>query len=289
MRTRIRVSVRVAVAARQWVKACLVLMFSAGCITTPKECRVTKIYRDAGNGLRLAASVEMESTQQLQYRLSSGSFFFLYLCFGKEWDILRNEALIYRRTDADAGIREERQILVEATKSPFLWMTTANMIQMQEAIFNYVMTTVDEARREVKGKVDQEVLWDGALKAYEQHAKAELGGATLDGAADEALVRTLSELPYTVAHTDLPTTEGSAVVTYTCMQVNDTGGCQITTTTVTTSGPMPFVNSGADFKIRVVRRFTSAKSGKFLGSVDDTYVLKSKKVWGDGVCQTLIK
>lgn len=289
MRTHMRVSVR---AARQWGKACLVLMFAAGCITTPKECRVTKIYRDAGDGLRLAAGVEEESAQQFRYHLSPISYFFLFyppLCFGNEWEIRRKEALVYRRADADDGIREERQILVEATESTFMWIATADMIRLQAAIYQYVMTTVDEARRDVMGKVDQEVLWEDALKACEQHAKAGLGGEATDGATDEALVRTLSQLPYSVEPTALPTTEGSTVVTYTCVQANGTGGCQITTVTVTASGSMPLINPGSNFKVRVVRRFTSAKSGKFLGSVDDTYVLKSEKVWGDGVCQTLIK
>ena len=300
MRARMRVSVRAAVTARQWAKAGLVLTLTAGCVTTPKEHRVTEIFRDAGEGLRLAVSVEKESAQQFRYHLLPLSYFLFWyppLCLCDEWKIRRKESLVYRRGDAEDVVREEREVLVEATKTIFPWMVTQEMVSRQEAIFRYVLTEVDDARRNVMGKVGQEVLWDDALKACEQHLKADLGGealgaaakAGLVGAEDEALVRSLSKLPYTVERTVLPTTEGSAVVICTHVQVNGTGECQITTTTVTVRGSMPLVDPNAIFKVRVVRRFTAAKSGKLLGTVDDTYVLQSEQVSGDGVCQTLMK
>lgn len=58
------------VRAGQWAKAGLVLTLVSGCITTPRSRQVTDLYRDAGDGLRLTASVKQESAQQFRYRLS---------------------------------------------------------------------------------------------------------------------------------------------------------------------------------------------------------------------------
>ena len=293
MRTRKRVTVQAAVAARQLAQACMILTLAAGCVTTPKERRVTTIYRDAGDGLRLAASVEQESAQQLGYRLLPLSyllFWFPPLCFGTEWEIRRKENLVYRRGDAEDVIREEREVRIEATKTFFPWLATPDLIRLQEVIFRHMIVTVNEARRNAAGTVAQEVLCEDVLRACEPRVKTGPGGESRgDAAEDEALVRMLSQLPYTVERADLFAAQASAAVSHTLVQVSGPWGYRITTTTTTVSGPMPFVDPNATFNVRIVRRFTAAKSGKLLGTVDDTYVLHTDQKRGDGVRQTLMK
>jgi len=290
---------------RQLTNVLLVLVFAAGCsTTTPKERRVTEIYRDAGDGFQLAVSVEKESAQQLRYHLNSFAnpsmvmlLGPLFSMGGDEWEILRKENLVYRWADAAEIIREEREILVEADKSRFGWARTLDMIRLQEVLYRYVITQIDQARREASDAVDQDVLFEDILKACEERAKADTDGESLDAEAEgelvdgnsEALVQLLSKMPYTVEKTDLPTIQYATTVTFTSVQVNGSGGYQSTTYTVNSSGSMPLVNPKSNFKVRIVRRFTAAKSGRLLGTVDDTYRLKFEKVMGDGVNQTLIK
>ena len=279
--------------ARKGLEAVLVLTVVSGCFTTPKERCVTDIYRDAGDGLSLAVSVEKESAQQFGYHLLPYSyllFWFPPLCFGNEWEIRRKENLVYRLGDAKDVVREEREVLIEATKTLFPWLATLDMVEQQEAIFRNVLTTVDDARRNAAGTVAQGVLCEDVLRACEQRATADLGGDALGTAAEgEPLVRTLARLPYTVERTDRPASRGSAVEPHTQVQVSGMGGYRITTTTTTLIRSMQLEGRNSTCKVRVVRRFTAAKSGKLLGTVDDTYVLHLEQVSGDGVCQTLLK
>lgn len=280
------------------LRAGAALLLAAGCVTTPRTRQVTDIYRDTGESLRLTASVEQESAQQFRYSLAASSLFFFWhplLWHGKEWNIRHKEALVYRRVGGEEVVREEREVLVRAENSGFLWGNTPDMIRRQDEIYRYVLTRIDRARRKPGEAADVAVLCEGieevcAETGIRGDGLGEAWERALADADGAALAGKLARLPYTVAPAELPIASGgSATVTVTHVQPTGAGGYRTTTTTVTVGGGgMPLVNPFSTFNVRVFRCFTDAKSGRELGTTDDVYVLKTEVIFGDGVCQTLM-
>ncbi len=244
------------------------LLLASGCITTPRSRQVTDIYRDGGDGTRLAASVERESVQQFRYRLSPRSFVVFWhplLWNGDKWDIRRKETLLYRRGSGDAAIREEREVCIRAEKSFFMWPNTSEMIRRQDEIYRYVLSEMDRARQRVGAELAVPVLC-GVVEFCE---KMEFGqkllvrenglGEAQERADGEVVISLLRGLPYTVAPTDKPLMSGN-----------------------------PLIDPWTTFNVRVFRCFTSAKSGEKLGTTDDVYVLKTEQARGDSVRQKLL-
>lgn len=263
----------------------------SGCTTMLKERQVTKTRVDE-EGAPFDVAVEQESAQHLSYRLFLpviGHVFFWFppLSLGNEWEIRRKEALVYRRDDAATGVREDREIKIQAENSAILALVGERMKREQELIFRYVMGLVDTARRRAMSQaaieafpesefrwctwVDSAALGSGALDRYSQKLLAE--------GRDAELVERLLQVPYTVEAADLPSYSFSVTVTYTEVNV-ETGKEEIRVerkTYTVTSPPMliqELVHPLSVFNVQVVRHFSDLKSGKGLGGVKETYFLQ---------------
>jgi hypothetical protein len=96
-------------------------------------------------------------------------------------------------------------------------------------------------------------------------------------------------LPYTVGRVDLPTAQEVEVVPRLQVYSRSQGVGPSTTTMTKDIGSVPFMDRNATFTVRIIRRFTAAKSGKLIGTVDESYVLCSAKMTDKRVCLTLLK
>lgn len=268
------------------------LVLLSGCTTMLKERQVTKTRADE-EGTPFDVAVEQESVQHLSYRLflpviGHAFFWFPPLSLGNEWELRRKEALVYRRDDAGTGVREDREIVIQAENSAILAIVGERMKREQELIFRYVMGLVDTARRSAVRQVDSAVVYpESALRWCERVDAAALGSGALDrhsqrllaAGRDAELVERLLQAPYTVEAADLPSYSFSVTVTYTEVNV-ETGKEEIKLerkTYTVTSPPMPIgelVHPLSEFNVQVVRHFSDLKSGKGLGGVKETYLLQ---------------
>jgi hypothetical protein len=264
------------------------MLFIGGCTTsTLKKIEVTEIRGDPGDGLRLTARLESESAQQMHTPWSSTSllvFFHPLLWHGKTWDIRRKESVVLQRPDSGMGVREDREIFVKATNSPFLLANASEMKKHQELIYRYVITLLNDARRKTGEEAetwDGDAMYEQVLAMCEQEAVANRG--------DDVFGRKLARLPYTVERAELPMANYTVTVAYTDVEVTSTGTRTVTYYSVTTTGSMPLLDPMSEFDVRIVRQFASLKSGDLLGTVDDTYEIRRKQGGDDDVLQPLLE
>lgn len=249
-------------------------VFVSGCIKTIKERQVTSSYSDVGVSLRMSASIDKEIAQQFRYHLFPASYLFLWfppLCLGNEWEILRKEVLFYRWNDLDAGICEEREILVETTNAQFMRVGAEKLQQKQSMVYQYIIGKIDDARYEAKKSEAEEVTEaeeivlahevDSNDEVLDSNDNVEKELCVITG--DEALVGKLIKMQYTSELADLPICNDLEVI--------------------------QLIGPEARFKVRIARHFIASKTGRALGTINETYLLHKEQLLGDGVCHTLLK
>jgi len=280
------------------------LIVSTGCTTRMvKERQITKSRIDE-DGRCFDVEVEQESAQHLSYSLFLpviGHVFFWYppLSFGNEWEIRYQACLLYRRGDSVSGVREDREIQIEADHSPFIMVMGEEMKAKQEIIFKYVMGLVDVARQRAGQPAavnsifpEHELKWVISAKRLPEELDGE-SQVLLADSRDAELVERCRQVPYTVEAAALPTYTFSVTVTYTEVDV-ETGKETIkfeTKTYTVTSPPIQIdlVDPTSEFTVRIVRHFSDLQSGRGLGGVKETYHLKPGQEMGSAVSLPMLK
>ena len=261
------------------------LLLASGCITTPRSRQVTDIYRDGGDGTRLAASVERESVQQFRYHLPLFSYLLVWfpsLCFCDGWEIRCKEGVVYRWKGDEESVREEREVLIETTKTVFPLMATLDMVQWQEVLLHYVLTEIDASLAR-----SCEDVPEACIQGISDCIGEDFPSATAESGWFQ---HALSAQPLAVGRVGQPNTRDAEEMAQAQVHSNDKVVGPIRTSTTASVASPPFVDPNATFNVRIVRRFTAAKSGRLLGTVDERYVLRSgKKAAEQGVCLTLVK
>ena len=171
-------------AHRKLVAFGLAVMFLfSGCTTMLKERQVTKTRVDE-EGLLSDVFVEQESAQHLSYRLFWISYPFVSyppLACGNEWEIRRKEAILYRRTEANTGVREDREIHIQADNSFFNLFIAEELKRQHVEIFKYVMGSVDtDRRRTVRQAAIEDVFPENEFRWCAWVDAAAVGSGELD-------------------------------------------------------------------------------------------------------------
>ncbi|HRT29186.1 MAG TPA: hypothetical protein P5527_05290 [Kiritimatiellia bacterium] len=285
----------------------VILLFS-GCSTMMlKERQVTKIRAD-GEGAPFDATVEQESAQHLSYRLVPVIGHFFYCCFpplalANRWEIRRKEVHVYSRGDAEAGVREDREIKIRGEKALFSVIVGDEMKHRHEVIFKYVMGLVDTARRGAGRQVAIENVFPEKSFAWCKWVGSEaLGSGVPDQHLQKLLVEgrdaeladQLRQEPYTVEAAALPSYTFTVTITYTEVNV-ETGEEEIKVerkTYTVTSPPVLFphdlINPNTEFTVQIARHFSDLKSDKALGGVKETYHLRPEQTMGSAVSLPLL-
>jgi hypothetical protein len=273
------------------------LFFVTGC-TTPKEKTNTVIYDISDQQECLAVVVEQEAVQQYNFHYTPSSFSLMgplgSLLKSSVWDISRKEEILYRQSNSTIGIKEEREIAVLATKSPFFLPKAGTMDKVQIQLYRAVISMVDEARRTRNAEFINSILKDcERLRcASVANPESKKSGERLSKEGEDCLrkdntsemARCLARLPYQVAYAPVPSFETTTTATYTQVQTG-ASSYQTTTFTVTYNQAGPLVDPKTNYEVKIVRRFLDLSTGQLLGTVHETYFFNPESARGDVVSQ----
>ncbi|MDD2456659.1 MAG: hypothetical protein PHG96_01585 [Kiritimatiellae bacterium] len=235
------------------------------------------------------ATVQTESEQQLKFFYYAPSNIFTWwhplLWHGFNWQILRREALAYQTARSPRRIREDREIFVDVSNSQFMNGTRGIMEQQQDWIYRYIITVINDARRDAGEKREAWNLEDVCEKAV----------AICDGTASESpnsaeVARQLARLPYAVERAEAPTKYYTVTVSHTEVRWTKEGLKTVTHYNVRVNSEQQLLSPLADIQVRMIRRFSDGVAGTLLASVDETFDISHEKSFlGEDMHQPLLQ
>lgn len=234
------------------------------------------------------ATIQTESEQQLKFFYAPSNIFTWWhplLWHGYSWQIFRREALAYQTARSPRRIREEREMLVDVSQSGFLNGNRPIMEEQQEWIYRYIITVINDARREAGEKRD---AWD--LADVCEKAVAICEGATPEPTDSAEVARQLARLPYAIARAEAPTKFYTVKVSHTEVRWTEEGTKTVTYYNVQVNSDQQLLSPLATIQVRMIRRFTDDVSNTLLASVDETFdIYHEKSFLGEDMRQPLLQ